>query len=173
MERWLRSGRSIALNHSGAFGLGTATYANLVPGEQLGIVVLTNAYPLGIAEALGRPLWISHCMANPLKIGFRLFKQVYSQPGSDWDGVRVRLLQTTGIGDTRAEKQAPTLGNIRTITLATCFIGTSVFRTLHDCQSAVLFDDGDVAKVIVRIFPSVALFSARVSPMPVVAIIEP
>src|SRR6266436_5848840 len=43
----------LRLNHSGAFGLGTATYANLVPGEQLGIVVLTNAYPLGIAEALG------------------------------------------------------------------------------------------------------------------------
>src|SRR5213593_808438 len=35
----------LRLNHSGAFGLGTATYANLVPGEQLGIVVLTNAYP--------------------------------------------------------------------------------------------------------------------------------
>src|SRR5437762_12708232 len=43
----------LRLNHSGAFGLGAATYVNLVPGEQLGIVVLTNAYPLGIAEALG------------------------------------------------------------------------------------------------------------------------
>src|SRR6059036_549446 len=43
----------LRLNHSGAFGLGAATYVNLVPAEQLGIVVLTNAYPLGIAEALG------------------------------------------------------------------------------------------------------------------------
>src|SRR6184192_4539694 len=43
----------LRLNHSGAFGLGTATYANLVPREQLGIVVLTNAYPFGIAEAIG------------------------------------------------------------------------------------------------------------------------
>src|SRR5439155_8869490 len=43
----------LRLNHSGAFGLGAATHVNLVPGEQLGIVVLTNAYPLGIAEALG------------------------------------------------------------------------------------------------------------------------
>src|SRR5881296_1589726 len=43
----------LRLNHSGAFALGAATYVNLVPGEQLGIVVLTNAYPLGIAEALG------------------------------------------------------------------------------------------------------------------------
>src|SRR6266545_2706604 len=43
----------LRLNHSGAFALGAATYVNLVPAEQLGIVVLTNAYPIGIAEALG------------------------------------------------------------------------------------------------------------------------
>src|SRR6266404_2478530 len=41
------------LSHSGAFALGAATHVNLVPDEQLGIVVLTSAYPIGIAEALG------------------------------------------------------------------------------------------------------------------------
>ena len=43
----------LRLNHSGAFALGAATHVNLVPGEQLGVVVLTNAYPIGVAEALG------------------------------------------------------------------------------------------------------------------------
>src|SRR5438477_9604194 len=41
------------LNHSGAFALGAATYVLLLPSEQLGIAVLTNAYPIGFAEALG------------------------------------------------------------------------------------------------------------------------
>ena len=43
----------LRLNHSGGFGLGAATYVNLIPAEQLGIVVLTNAYPMGLAEAPG------------------------------------------------------------------------------------------------------------------------
>ena len=43
----------LRLNHSGAFALGAATHVNLVPTEQLGIVILTNAALIGIAEALG------------------------------------------------------------------------------------------------------------------------
>ena len=37
----------------GGFDLGAATFVNLVPAEQLGIVVLTSGRPMGIAEALG------------------------------------------------------------------------------------------------------------------------
>jgi CubicO group peptidase (beta-lactamase class C family) len=44
----------LRLNHSGAFALGAATHVHMVPGEQLGIVVLTNAYPIGVAEGLGQ-----------------------------------------------------------------------------------------------------------------------
>ena len=40
--------------HSGAFGQGAATNVNMIPADQLGIVVLTNAAPIGIAEALGQ-----------------------------------------------------------------------------------------------------------------------
>lgn len=43
----------LRLSHSGAFSMGAATAVYLVPAEQLGIVVLTNAAPLGVAEALG------------------------------------------------------------------------------------------------------------------------
>ena len=41
------------VGHSGAFSLGTATNVMMLPGEDLGIVVLTNAGPIGVAEAIG------------------------------------------------------------------------------------------------------------------------
>lgn len=40
--------------HSGAFNLGAATCVNILPGERLGIVVLTNAQPIGVPEAVCR-----------------------------------------------------------------------------------------------------------------------
>ena len=45
------SGR-IAIAHSGAFGMGAATNYMLVPSLGLGIVVLSNAFPIGAVEAL-------------------------------------------------------------------------------------------------------------------------
>jgi CubicO group peptidase (beta-lactamase class C family) len=41
-------------SHSGAFDLGAATCVNLLPGERLGIAVLTNAQPIGVPEAVSR-----------------------------------------------------------------------------------------------------------------------
>src|SRR5881275_2414358 len=72
----------LRLNHSGAFGLGTASYANLVPGEQLGIVVLTNAYPIGLAEALGTTFVDIALYGKPTQDWSALFKQVYSDPAA-------------------------------------------------------------------------------------------
>jgi CubicO group peptidase (beta-lactamase class C family) len=43
----------LRLAHSGAFDLGAATSVFMLPGEQLGIVVLTNGRPQGIPEAIG------------------------------------------------------------------------------------------------------------------------
>jgi CubicO group peptidase (beta-lactamase class C family) len=42
----------VRLSHSGAFALGAGTTVFLIPAEQLGIVVLTNASPIGLAEAV-------------------------------------------------------------------------------------------------------------------------
>jgi CubicO group peptidase (beta-lactamase class C family) len=42
----------LRLSHSGAFALGAATAVLLVPSEHFGVVVLTNAYPMGVAEGL-------------------------------------------------------------------------------------------------------------------------
>jgi CubicO group peptidase (beta-lactamase class C family) len=39
------------LSHSGAFMLGAATHVAMFPGEEIGIVVLTNGAPYGLAEA--------------------------------------------------------------------------------------------------------------------------
>lgn len=45
------SGR-VELSHSGAFALGASTAFSMLPGLDLGIVVLTNAQPTGVAEAI-------------------------------------------------------------------------------------------------------------------------
>lgn len=45
------SGRTM-LSHSGAFVLGAATNYMMLPSEELGIVVFTNAAPIGAAESL-------------------------------------------------------------------------------------------------------------------------
>jgi CubicO group peptidase (beta-lactamase class C family) len=42
----------VRLSHSGAFLQGAGTTVALLPAEQLGIVVLTNAQPIGLAEAI-------------------------------------------------------------------------------------------------------------------------
>jgi CubicO group peptidase (beta-lactamase class C family) len=70
------------LNHSGAFALGAATHVNLVPSEQLGIVVLTNAYPIGMAEALGTTFLDTTLYGKPTKDWFAIFKQAFSNPAA-------------------------------------------------------------------------------------------
>ncbi len=42
----------VRVGHSGAFNLGAGTNITMIPGEQLGIVVLTNGEPIGAAEAI-------------------------------------------------------------------------------------------------------------------------
>lgn len=42
----------LRLSHTGAFALGAHTNVTMLPGEQLGIVVLTNTSPAGVADAV-------------------------------------------------------------------------------------------------------------------------
>jgi hypothetical protein len=72
----------LRLNHSGGFGLGAATYVHLVPDEKLAIVVLTNAYPMGIAEALGTIFVDTALYGKPTQDWFALFKKFYSDPAA-------------------------------------------------------------------------------------------
>jgi CubicO group peptidase (beta-lactamase class C family) len=72
----------LRLNHSGGFGLGAATNVNLVPAEQLGIVVLTNGYPMGIPEALGTIFLDIALYGKPTQDWFPLYKQLYADPAT-------------------------------------------------------------------------------------------
>jgi CubicO group peptidase (beta-lactamase class C family) len=56
------------IGHSGAFTLGAATAASLVPSARLGVVVLTNSQPLGVPEAL--------CTAFLMELGLTKGKPV-------------------------------------------------------------------------------------------------
>src|SRR5207248_8979669 len=70
------------LNHSGAFDLGAATYVHLVPDEQLGIVILTNAYPIGFAEGLGTTFIDLALYDRSTQDWFALFKKAFSDPAT-------------------------------------------------------------------------------------------
>ncbi len=70
------------LSHSGAFALGAATYVGLVPAAQLGIVLLTNASPVGIAEALGTTFLDTALHGKPSQDWFSIFKQAFSNPAA-------------------------------------------------------------------------------------------
>jgi CubicO group peptidase (beta-lactamase class C family) len=72
----------LRLNHSGAFALGAATLVNLAPSEQLGVVVLTNAYPIGVAEALGTIFLDTALNGKPTQDWFAIFKQAFSNPAA-------------------------------------------------------------------------------------------
>lgn len=72
----------LRLNHSGAFALGAGTHVNMVPSEQLGIVVLTNAYPVGVAEGLGFT-FVDLALYGKLTYDWlALFKKVFSDPAA-------------------------------------------------------------------------------------------
>ncbi len=58
----------VVLSHSGAFFLGTGTTVRFSPSKQVGIIVLTNAQPTGLAEATA----------------FTFFDSFYGQPTRDW-----------------------------------------------------------------------------------------
>ena len=72
----------LRLNHSGAFALGAATHVNLVPNEQLGIVVLTNAYPIGVAEGLGVTFMDVALYGKPTQDWLAVFKKIFSDPAT-------------------------------------------------------------------------------------------
>ena len=74
-----QSGR-LRLGHSGAFSRGVATNFSLVPSENLGICVLTNAYPIGIAEAISNTFTDMALYGKPTQDWVPLFKMIFSDP---------------------------------------------------------------------------------------------
>lgn len=79
----------VSLGHSGAFELGAATAVSLLPGEQLGIVVLTNGAPQGIPEAIAAMFYDVAAHGTPTVdwVGFLAtqFKKILAASAPDVD----------------------------------------------------------------------------------------
>ena len=69
---------AIQLNHSGAFGLGAATNARLLPSEQLGIIALTNGHPIGVPEAITRAFFDLVLSGKVQQDWIKLFGQYFA-----------------------------------------------------------------------------------------------
>ncbi|MEK6246851.1 MAG: serine hydrolase [Planctomycetales bacterium] len=75
---WDHEGR-LRLGHSGAFLMGAATCVALVPEEKLGVIVLTNAAPLGIPEALTSVFIDDVLYGKPTQDWLGIFKKIFAQ----------------------------------------------------------------------------------------------
>lgn len=71
----------VLLGHSGAFALGAATAVYLLPVDRLGIVVLTNAQPLGVPEALALSFLDLATYGNVQRDWFALLKPIFEEMG--------------------------------------------------------------------------------------------
>lgn len=69
----------LRLSHSGAFALGAATSIHLVPKEGLGIVVLTNAWPIGLSEGLATSFIDQALYGKPTEDWIKIYKDYFSQ----------------------------------------------------------------------------------------------
>jgi CubicO group peptidase (beta-lactamase class C family) len=72
----------LRLQHSGAFALGAATAVLLVPSERLGVVVLTNAYPIGVAEGVAFTFTDIALYGKATQDWLALFKKLFSNPAA-------------------------------------------------------------------------------------------
>jgi hypothetical protein len=72
-------GGRLRLSHSGAFALGAGTTVNLSPADQLGIVVLTNGAPVGVAEALAADFMDTALYGKPTRDWFKLYQQAFAE----------------------------------------------------------------------------------------------
>lgn len=68
------------LGHSGGFCTGAATCISLIPSERLGICVLTNAYPIGVAEGLVHTFTDVYQYDSPLQDWMQTFQTIFKNP---------------------------------------------------------------------------------------------
>ncbi|MCB5180425.1 serine hydrolase [Streptomyces antimicrobicus] len=69
----------LRLSHSGAFALGANTNVTLLPLEELGIVVLTNAAPVGLADAIALDFFDTAEHGRPTADWLDLAASLYAQ----------------------------------------------------------------------------------------------
>lgn len=69
----------LRLSHSGAFELGANTSVTMVPAEQLGIVVLTNGKPVGLADSVALNFFDTAQHGRPTQDWLPLVAQLYEK----------------------------------------------------------------------------------------------
>ncbi|MEU2116770.1 serine hydrolase [Streptomyces sp. NPDC016459] len=69
----------LRLSHTGAFALGAHTNVTMLPGEQLGIVVLTNGAPVGVADAVALDFFDTVQNGKPSRDWVPLLDGLYQQ----------------------------------------------------------------------------------------------
>lgn len=69
----------LRLSHSGAFALGANTNVTMLPGEELGIIVLTNGEPVGLADAVALDFFDTAQNGKPSADWLALVAAVYEQ----------------------------------------------------------------------------------------------
>jgi CubicO group peptidase (beta-lactamase class C family) len=67
----------LVLSHSGAFFLGTGTAVRFSPSDQLGIAVITNALPTGLAEATTLTFFDLYKQGKPTRDWLTLFAGIF------------------------------------------------------------------------------------------------
>ncbi len=72
----------LMLSHSGGFAMGAATNVKMVPSEGLGICVLTNASPIGVAEGMASTFADLALYGKETQDWLSLFKQVFADPAT-------------------------------------------------------------------------------------------
>jgi CubicO group peptidase (beta-lactamase class C family) len=68
----------VRLNHSGGFALGAATTVSLIPSEELGVIVLTNASPIGVAEAISQSFFDLVFSGKAERDWFSLYRRLFA-----------------------------------------------------------------------------------------------
>lgn len=111
------------VNHSGEFLSGARTIVALLPGEQLGLVVLVNAAPNGVPEALSQSFreWIATGQTSRdwIKVAEERFAQMTAKE-LEGDGVDYKkrpdtYLQAGPPGQLTGQYSNPTYGNARVL----------------------------------------------------------
>ena len=72
----------LRLSHSGGFALGIASSTILVPAEQLAVVVLTNTYPVGVAEGLTATFVDEAINGRQTQDWFAIYKKIFADPAT-------------------------------------------------------------------------------------------
>lgn len=66
------------INHSGAFSQGAATFVGMIPASKLGVVVLSNGYPMGVAETIGMTFLDNAELGSPSADWWKLYSDAFA-----------------------------------------------------------------------------------------------